>query len=339
MESVKNTATVTDAPIANGIDETQATSSARKEFAKEERKRSFKSHLRCSILEIINFLFNHDWTFWLIGLVNKKVNLIESVFLVYPANEKYALAYAYASRLRRNIWQPWLTGIMKQNGGIGIMFAISANNGQFSNSQNADNLKKMSERMERLRKLLRAKRKTFAGILPGILFLRRIIREAPEADLTATAVVKAIENVKIQELLGSDTPVIVLGGKGFIGRRVIKSLNGNTYSIDIVDCQDSDTWPAHLSGKPAIVVNITLNNAIRGYIEDLWPGVVVINEVYPEPSQDILKRLREKGCNCYHIVGIEASAFPPFPAAYKGAIPCCAAWPSPEMKVVVRKIN
>jgi len=250
------------------------------------------------------------------------------------------LAYVYKSRFPKVEWNPWPCGLLIQNRKLVLMFCISATNGQFTDPENAENLRWVAERMEELRQLLGAKRKTFAGILPGVLFYKRVIREASEADLTAEAVSQAIGLVKVKESLGAGTPIIVLGGKGFIGRRVVKLLDRQfVYSIDSSDGQNSEDWPSYLRGQRVIVVNITLNNALEDYLNVIWPGTVVINEVYPEPTPEILEQLRSKNRDCYHVVGLEARAFPSFPAAYKGAIPCCAAWPSPKMKVVVRKLN
>lgn len=303
-------------------------------------KESLVSHIRRISLELLNIFINHDWLFWLIGIVNKRIGLIESVFLVYPATEKYALSYVYKRRIPRVKWNPWPCGLLWQNWKLGLMFCISATNGQFTDPENAENLRQVAERMEKLRQLFGAKRKTFAGVLPGVLYYKRIIREAAEADLTAAVVSQAINLVKAKESLAVDTPVIVLGGKGFIGRRVVKLLDEqNTYSIDSSDGQNGKDWPNHLRGRRVIVVNITLNNVLKDYIDVIWPGTVVINEVYPDPTPEILERLRIKNCNCYHVVGVKAYAFPSFPAAYRGAIPCCAAWLSPKMKAVVRKLN
>jgi hypothetical protein len=144
--------------------------------------------------------------------------------------------------------------------------------------------------------------------------------------------------VKTKESLDDETPIIILGGRGFIGRRVMKLLEGSmVYCVDTVDGKNG--WPSHLRDSRVIVVNITLNSAIKDYLWVFWPGTVVINEVYPEPTPDILRSLKIRDCSCYHIVGVQASAIPSFPSAYTGAIPCCAAWPSSDMKVVVRKLN
>ena len=292
------------------------------------------SHLRRVAIEGLNAVINHDVLFWIVG---RCIN-IESVFLVYPASDKYALAYAYPWRLQRQRWKPWPAGVLLQNGKIGVMFAISANDSQISEKGNSDDLHNLADRMERLRRLFGAKRKTFAGILPGILSLRGIVGEAPEAELTAVAVAKAIKKVKAKESLDGDTPIIVLGGRGFVGRRVMSLLDDSiTYCVDVIG--GGGNWPAHLDGKRVILINITLSNTLDEYLTKMWPGTVVINEVYPEPTQTTLQILKDRKCNCYHVVGVNAWALPPFPGAYEGAIPCCAAWPDENMDVVIRKIN
>lgn len=296
-------------------------------------------HVRRLALEVLNLLLNHNIVFVTIGIFNKRFHFLESIFLVYPASRKYAEAYVYEFRRVKVEWSPWLSGLLIQNGKITLMFSISATNGQFSNENNDQKLRNMSNRMEEIKNLLGANRKTFAGILPGVLYAKRILREAPEAELTAEAVAQAISLVKVSEKL-HDIPIVILGGKGFIGRRVLKLLGGvseKVISIDLVDGKTKqDLWPNHLKGEKILVVNITINNAMSDYLDLMWPGTVVLNEVYPEPNKEVIDALTFNKCKCYHIVGVSASAFPPFPAAYKGAVPCCAAWPSLEMKVVVK---
>lgn len=325
--SVNNAARATSAP-------------ADKIVVKRAWSKTLLSFLRRLPLEIVNVLINYDWLFWLAGLINKRAGALESVFLVYPASKKYALAYVFPYRLPKVQWNPWPCGLLRQNGKYILMFCVSATAEQFNDPQNIGNLGRMSDRMETIRRLLAANGKTFAGILPGVLYSKKIIRQAPEARLTAKAVLQAIDRVTAIESLDAGTPIIVLGGKGFVGRRVMRQLNrDDVYSIDSADGHDQRNWPNHLKGRRVIVVNITQSKAIDNYLEVMWPGTVVINEVYPEPSPETLDSLKAKGCACYHVVGIDATAVPSFPAAYKGAIPCCAAWPSPNMKVVVRKIN
>lgn len=298
-----------------------------------------KSHVRRIFIELVDLFFNHDWVFLLIGLINRRMGFIESVFLVYPANDDYGLAYAYRARLRRNEWIPWPVGFFCQNGKIGVKFAISAHNGQFSDPANKSKLCQLVERMEKLRKLFCAKHKTFAGILPGVLFMKRLVRETPEADVTVEAVKQVIGKVKSLEGLSENTPVIVLGGKGFIGRRVVAALpEGTVYSVDIAGNNGQNCWPSHLQGKPALLVNISLNSALGQYVHLMWPELVVVNEVYPEPSAELAEQLISIGCHCYHVVGVKARALPSFPGGYQGGIPCCAAWQSEKMEALFKRI-
>ena len=299
----------------------------------------FKSHVRRLFTELLNLFFNHDWIFWLVGLANRRLGVIESVFLVYPATDDYKSAYSYAYRSRWHVWKPGPIGFFWQNGKIDVKFAISANNGQFSDSDNKDRLCQLVNRMERLRKLFRAKHKTFAGILPGVLFMRRLVRETPEADVTVEAVKQVIGKVRSLEGLCDDTPIIILGGRGFIGRKVVASLpKGIVYSVDIAGSNGQDCWPSHLQGKPVLLVNISLNYALGQYVHLLWPDVVVVNEVYPEPNEELACQLKAVGCHCYHVVGVRAKALPSFPGGYQGGIPCCAAWQSEKMEALFKRI-
>ncbi len=297
------------------------------------------SHARRLTVEMLHLLFNSDWIYWLIGLANERFGLIESVFLVYPANEEYMSAYAYRYRAKRHEWKPGPIGFFWQNGKIGVKFAISAHNGQFRDPSNKENLRRVVDRMEKLRTLFHAKRKTFAGILPGILLAMRIIRETHEVEVTVKVVVKATEQVKSLEDMATDAPIIVLGGRGFIGRRVVAALpKSNGYCVDVASGKPKNDWPVHLKGERAILVNISLNSALDEYLHLLWPEVVVINEVYPEPSQETVDKLKSIGCSCYHICGVEGGALPSFPHGYEGGIPCCAAWPSDGIEALLFKV-
>lgn len=299
---------------------------------------ALKLFFRRCFVEVFGFILDHLRVLNLIGKLNKKWNFIESISLIYPANDGYTDAYLFSHRARKSKWSIWPVGILIQNGKIGIKFCITSTNEDFINPQNQDRLRVIVKRLEELRLLLGAKQKTFAGILAGLLYAKRIIREAPEAELTAEAVVLAIKEIKRRELLSNETPVVVLGGRGFIGRRVVKLLGGSTYSIDPKDNGRGTPWPSHLEGTPLVVVNIANTEAISNYLGVMWPGTIVLNEVYPEPTKEILSEIADKQGVCYHVVGVKACAFPAFPMAYEGAIPCCTGWPSPELKAVVKKL-
>jgi hypothetical protein len=70
----------------------------------------------------------------------------------------------------------------------------------------------------------------------------------------------------------------------------------------------------------------------------MWPGLVVLNEVYPPPSTRCCERIRAKQVKLYHITGVAGAAIPPFPGAYAGGIPCCAADISSDPEVLLTRL-
>jgi hypothetical protein len=278
------------------------------------------------LLEIINFLFNKNWFFLLIG----KLRIVESIFLAYPANEKYALAYGSRKRVEKEKWSPWITGILIQKGRIGIMFSVSACEKDFLKQVNSENLKLLSEKIEEIRKMTKAKNKSFAGILQGLLYKKNLLSER-ETGMTASFIVNAIRQVETKEKLSAFSPVIIIGGDGFVGKQIrtaLKTEKRNIFSVEIGD---------KIPNVPkAIIINVASRKSLRQHIDKILPGMVVVNEVYPEPTKKVLEQLKAKSISCYHIMGAKAFCFPKFPGAYKGAIPCCAAWQNG--KAVVRRL-
>ena len=89
--------------------------------------------------------------------------------------------------------------------------------------------------------------------------------------------------------------------------------------------KENPLLPQELLGKTAILLNVTRAKVLLSYADQLWKELVIINEVYPEPSADEVKKFSSIGCKLYHIAGIPAFTFPPLSGAYKGYMPCCAA--------------
>jgi hypothetical protein len=299
----------------------------------------FRSHVRRLFTELLNLSFGHEAVYRIVGWLNSRFGLVASVFLAYPANDEYSDAYAYRFRAKTMVWAPKPIGFFWQDGKIGVKFAISARDRQFIDPGNKEKVRGVVERMEKIRILLGARYKTFAGILPGVIFRSRMIREAPEAEMTASVVVRAIEMVRTGEGLPAETPIIILGSRGFIGRKVIAGLSGkNVHGVDVADQTGNSSWPERLKGIPAILVNISSSSALSQYVGRMWSGIVVVNEVYPEPSADLASGIMAAGCRCYHIVGVKAGAVPSFPGGYEGGIPCCAAWPSEDFSPQIKRI-
>jgi hypothetical protein len=304
---------------------------------KPERKTSIfkelKMHSRRIGVILLNAFFGHTWIYFLIGLANKYIfnKPIKSIFMLYPANEKYTKAYVYLWYARSMKWKPRLVGLLKQNEKWGFIFGISATEEDFANPENISNLKKVEARLERIKILLGADQKTFAGILPGIFFSKGIVANPIERDVTVKAVIQALGKIRANEGLPLDVTVIVLGGEGFIGstlRKVGNSIYGNFYSLDMGEEEHFLALTEKLRGKPIILLNVTKKGALSFYTPYLWPEVVVVNEVYPEPNDKELADIKARGATCYHIIGTKGKAWPGFPRGYAGGIPCCASfWP------------
>ena len=299
--------------------------------------RMVRAHGRRMAVEVANVVLNHEVVFRAIGAVNGRAGFIESVFLMYPATDKYAQAIAYPSRIRKHKWSPGPAGLMVMNGKVGIIFGVTASVEHFRDEAHHESLVDLANRMEHLRVLVGARQKTFAGVLPGVLASHGILTDPPEGDITANVVAQAVRDLRTQELRGA--PVIVLGGRGFVGRRLVALLSPDmqVHSLDATDGEDS--WPDHLDGQPVLLVNVANRRALGQHLHRLWAGMAVLNEVYPEPDPDTLATLTLRGIPVHHVVGVAARAIPAFPAAYQGAIPCCAAWPSEDAQVVVRHLN
>ncbi len=301
-------------------------------------KRLLIGHGRKIGVIVLNLLFGHFLFYHFVGFINKHTKKVKNIFMLYPANSKYSRAYVYPWYERQMKWRPRLVGILWQNKKIGFIFGISATEKDFLKKENIENLKDIERKLEKIKKAINAEQKTFAGILPGILFSKKIIAKSPEREVTAKAVLLAVEKVKKIENM-ENVPLIILGGNGFIGSAVKKEIK-NSFSFDIEDKDRFHKFVKNKKGEPAIVLNLTKKGVLKEYIPYLWEGIVVLNEVYPEPKESELRKMAGKNIPCYHIVGSKGGAWPSFPKGYRGGIPCCSSfWPEDgNYNVVVRKL-
>lgn len=77
------------------------------------------------------YLLGGKWMLALLGWTTRlfPVAGIHTVFLLYPANQKYAEAYVYRWHQERIKWRPGLVGLFQQNGSWGLTFGVSATEG------------------------------------------------------------------------------------------------------------------------------------------------------------------------------------------------------------------
>jgi hypothetical protein len=261
------------------------------------------------------------------------------VFLLYPARKEYADALAYEWHQRRFSWHPGLVGLYRQGGRYGLIFGIPNLEERIRAEESAPRLVELMGRMEAVRNRVGASRKVFAGILPSAFVRNGIENEhlAEQRHLTARAVLHALDEVAARHRLSEDVPILVLGGRGYIASEVLQlTTRRNVTSIDVGEFEAFRKFADSNRGRPAVVVNLTKSGALLEYAREFWPGVLVLNEVYPEPSPAEIGALEARGAICYHIIGVEGDAWPPFPKAYRGGIPCCASLPiSPDDPIPV----
>ena len=314
--------------------------SGRSDLARAPKEGWARAHLRLAALLVLNLLLNHGAVFRVVGWLNRRSGRLVTVFVAYPASKEFANAYTYRWARRWCRWRPWVCGVFKQGRKWGLKTGISATEADFFDPANQGHLRGLVDRAERMRRLLGAERKTFAGILPGVLFARRIVRETPEADLTVDVLVRAEEEVRRRLGWSGLVPVVVLGGRGFIGRRLVRRLVRQGREVHPVDLDGGErlSWPTHLSGRRVVVVSAARKGALREHLPGFWPGLAVLNEVYPGPDEDEMAGLLARGVPAFHVVGVKARCVPRFPGNYEGGVPCCAAIPDPGMEVVIRRI-
>jgi hypothetical protein len=294
--------------------------------------RRFQWHLRRSGATVSSYLLGTRAALVLIGFTCRHIlrRPIISVFLLYPARKEYADALAYQWHQRRFSWHPGLVGLYRQGGRYGLIFGIPNLEDQIRGENSAPHLAHLMQRMETARSRVGASRKIFAGILPSAFVRNGIENEhlAEQRHLTARAVLQALDKVVAQHGLSEGVPILILGGRGYIASEVLQLAGSrNVTSLDIGELDTFRRFADSHGGRPAVVINLTKSGALSEYAKDFWPGVIVLNEVYPEPSLDELGALEARGAVCYHIVGVEGTAWPPFPRAYRGGIPCCASLP------------
>lgn len=303
--------------------------------------KSVKRRIRRLFVLSINLILNNRIFWALMGTFNKRLPFIKTVFLAYPANHKFATEYVFDSILAQTRWNPLFTGFFIQNGKIGIQFAISSTEQDFRDENNIENLRILWLRMNYLKSLLEADQMTFAGILPGLFYKKNIIHTLPiELDVTVKALKQAVFKVIDELNLPDITPIIVLGGKGFIGNKFVAEMGDReVYCVDILDPDSYSIEDILKKVKEKIIIlNVATQKALQENLLYFNEKVIIVNEVYPEPSQELTHSITEKGVTLFHIVGVKGKAFPNFPRAYRGGIPCCASWDNDNLEVKITQL-
>jgi hypothetical protein len=287
---------------------------------------------RTAIL-MADLLLNNRMALGFLGRLNERFGFAVSVFFDYPVSRLYANYYSFPFfRERVMNWQrPILSGLIIFNGKLVVKFSTAKEPSDFVSADSEKGLISFYRKAEEIRDLLKVGEMSFAGILPGVFFRHKLIKNRNFSAITARVVSDAVDKVFRERGLPDDFPVISLGGAGFVGRAVSSEMKGRGRNFFVVDLKENNgQWPETLLGRPAIILNLLSDNSgLSRYLELLVKGSIFINEAYPPPGEDFVAAAARNGVISYHICGAEADLVcPSFPGYYRGegskSIPCCA---------------
>lgn len=280
---------------------------------------------------LLTLAMSADLSLRLIGLINRWAfkGRVKTATLFYLADTRYLESVTFRWYAQRRQWTPVLGGVFSYSGSGGFICVMGCNEADFCDPANIALVIGVYERMERIASLLRVSNASYSGILPSVLARLGVEREPIEADRTVQWVLKAVSQVRALCQMPHETPIAVLGSEGHIGKRLTKYMpfkpGASLIALDIRRI-DHDQAKHNLSTSPPLIfVNAARDDALDQYIEFIPEGSVVLNEVYPECGASTLAALKLRKVRYFHICGVAASSVPPFPRAYAGAVPCCAA--------------
>lgn len=271
-------------------------------------------------------------------MVNRAVRRVDSVFFCYAGSRRYAEHYSWSQHKDWLQWFPSMIGLFKQGGRWGLVCASPVTEADFMDPANKTHLERLVARLERIRKLLGARQLSLAGILPGFLAQRRAeVASRAAADYTAQTVVQAIRRVRHEYFGERAHAVLLLGGAGRVGRAVRSLLRQEGIDPSIID-PAAGRSEANPDVQRLLVVDVSRQNVLEQYIDQLPAGTVVLNEVFPEPRPRVLEALGSRGVQVLHIAGVRATVWPPLPFGYRGAVPCCAIHAPDSAEPVLKRL-
>jgi hypothetical protein len=313
-------------------------------LARSSRRLGWTLHLRKISLIASFLLAGNRIVLAIIGALNRKLLRINTVFLAYPGSDAILKRYCYGALRDWAFWRPTLIGAYNQAGSWGLIFAIARTENDFDRPDSADRLRELYLRMESIRKITRAREVRFAGVLPGKFHADGVSTSDSEVNAAVAAVLRAEVVVRNWEQIDIGAPVIVLGANGFVGRRLMSQLvQRDIHPVDVgpsgASFPNRDSWPAQLVDKRALLINVARSDSLTLYLDLLWSSLVILNEAYPAPGQQVLEKLSALNCSCYHLAGAVGDSYPDFPWPYAGAVPCCAAQITDETALMVRRLT
>lgn len=275
----------------------------------------------------------------LLRLLNRRLRIVRSLFVMYPANRKYAAKIvlpALFRRYREGRLAPCM--VLIQGGRLTLVLGTTVGEQELRRSD--EEVRRLHALAESYRRDLHVPEITYSGLMPSLMVRAGIDRDPTEPEVTAQIVTRAAQRVRERCAQQGRWRIVVLGGAGAIGSRVVARLRAEGADVFAIDPR---LGPSRIESswrdRPLLVINAAHRKALRSHVDDLWRGVVYLNEVYPEPGPRELADLEARGVSAWHVVGVAARSIPPFPGAYAGAIPCCAAIDPDREVPIVRELT
>jgi len=262
---------------------------------------------------------------WLVGRLNRRMGFIRSVFFCYAFDEAAIRSYGPAARVRWIKWTPVPIGVLRQGRYRGLVLAAPISEADIARPENAKDFAGLIGRLKKIARLLDVDVVNLAGRLPGILFRDGERFFADPRPATVSVILRALDRLSDRYGILSPPPTILLGGAGFIGEALERRLNERGQRCVVIDPKTGGgIIPPDLRGQPALLVDLSPRDTISGYLDQLWPGLIVLKETFPPPTVEIRAALAAKSIDVFHLSGVEGRIVPALPAPYDIAVPCCA---------------
>ena len=244
------------------------------------------------------------------------------MFLCYAGSEEYARRYRYrwADRWLNN--RPTLIGAYRQGGTWGLAFATPATEPMLLRND-SDLLWRILRRLSRIAALTGARRIRVAGVLPSHLHrMGHPLGNSEIGNAIASVVHAAIDRTRAKAGLSPTTPLVLLGGRGYVGSLVAQRLEQAGRPCQIVDLVGGSSRALPL--EPTLLVDMSRSGAVDGYMKLAPRAPSCSARSFPSRRGDSWAPSRPGGSRVFHIAGVAAKMYPPLPGKYAGAIPCCA---------------
>lgn len=274
----------------------------------------------------------------LVGLINKRTGFLQSVFYCYSGDSRYARHYCYLWSERWLKWLPAPISVFRQGGKWGLVLASPVTETDFLDVSNEAQFRLLLRRIDHIAHLVGAAEVNRAGILPSVMY-RRFGNISNRLPRLVDVVCDAITRTRALAFGGAEVPIILLGGSGFLGKALHERLSKNDCDVRIVDTAEGiSSLPGDLRGRNCLMVDVARRGALAQYVDQLWSGLVILNETFPEPSKGMLRLLAQRGIPVYHLAGTPALILPALPHGYRSCVPCCALHETEFATAVVRKL-